>query len=391
MECNNKRSMICGFTRMACLLAAAGTVHAQHRHTEHFVAHVIATGMVDGYQVVAADLNADQRLDLLAVASGLSELLWFENPTWERHVITGDLTRPESAAVYDIDGDGIPEIGLASGFAQSPVTSTGNVTILTSPGDPTERWTAEEIDRVPTSHRVQWADIDGSGRKVLVNAPFVGPNAEAPDFRDETPLVFYRPGAWQREPIATQEGLVHGLYLTDGDEAGRETIVTSGFAGVFASEFRDGSWHRSRILDGDPAPWPESGASEFTEVDLGGDRLIATIEPWHGNKVVVYRMQGSERTRNVIDTEVSVGHGVVVADLDGDGSEELIVADRGDARGVYLYTATDSEGTSWDKEILDDDIQASGCSAADLNGDTHIDVICIDRTDKLMWYENTGG
>ena len=302
---------------MACLLTAASAVNAQHRHSEHFVAHEVAAGMTDGYQVVAADLNRDRRPDLLAVASGVSELAWFENPTWVRHVITDGLTRPENVAVFDTDEDGIPEIGLVSGFSQSPVTSTGAVTILTHRGDPTERWAAREIDRVPTSHRAHWADIDGSGRRVLVNAPMVGPQAVPPDFRDETPVVFYRPGAWQRE-------------------------------------------------------------------------LIATIEPWHGNQVVVYRLLSGNWTRNVIDTQVSVGHTAIAADLDGDGSEELIVADRGEARGVYLYTAADGEGTSWGKEVLDDDIQASGCTAADLNGDTNIDVVCIDRTEELMWYENTG-
>ena len=385
-NCSSARRL----ARMACLLAAASATHAQHRHAEHFVAHEIATGMTDGYQVVAADLNRDQRPDLLAVASGLSELAWFENPTWVRHVITDGLTRPENVAVFDTDGDGIPEIGLVSGFSQSPVTSTGVVTILTHQGDPTERWLAREIDRVPTSHRTRWADIDGSGRKVLVNAPMVGPTAEPPDFRDQTPIVFYRPGAWQRELITTQEGLVHGLYIVDRGGAAGDTIITSGFAGVFANEFRDASWHRSRIIAGDPAPWPRSGASEFTEAQLGGERVIATIEPWHGNQVVVYRMLNGGWTRNLIDTEVSLGHKIVAGDLDRDGREELIVADRGDARGVYLYTAADDAGTTWQKEVLDDDIQASGCSAADINGDTHIDVVCIDRMDELMWYENTG-
>ena len=135
---------------MACLLAAASATHAQHRHAEHFVAHEIATGMTDGYQVVAADLNRDQRPDLLAVASGLSELAWFENPTWVRHVITDGLTRPENVAVFDTDGDGIPEIGLVSGFSQSPVTSTGVVTILTHQGDPRNAgWHGKSIECPP--------------------------------------------------------------------------------------------------------------------------------------------------------------------------------------------------------------------------------------------------
>jgi hypothetical protein len=372
------------------LLGVLPTVNAQHRHTAHFDTHVVATGMTDGYQVIIADLNNDQRPDLLAVASGLSELAWFENPTWQRHVITDGLTRPENVAVFDTDGDGIPEIGLVSGFGQNPQTSTGVVMILTHSGDPTDRWEAREIDRIPTSHRVRWADIDGSGQKVLVNAPFVGPNAEAPDFRDDTPIVLYRPGRWQRELITTQEGLIHGLYILGSSGLGRDRIITTGFAGIFANEFYDGEWQRHKIIDGSSMAWPKSGASEFTELHIGRERLMATIEPWHGNEVIVYRPLGETWTRHIIDTDVSLGHSLVTADLDGDGSEELIVADRGEARGAYLYSAVDTLGTSWEKEVLDDDIMASGCVAGDINGDSRVDIACIDRMEELKWYENTG-
>ena len=65
-QCSQARRL----ARIACLLAAASATHAQYRHAEHFIAHEIATGMADGYQVVAADLNRDQRPDLLAVRVG---------------------------------------------------------------------------------------------------------------------------------------------------------------------------------------------------------------------------------------------------------------------------------------------------------------------------------
>src|SRR5215469_17719949 len=47
--------------------------------------HTVATGLKGGYQVVTRDLNHDGRPDLIALASGMAELVWFENPTWERH------------------------------------------------------------------------------------------------------------------------------------------------------------------------------------------------------------------------------------------------------------------------------------------------------------------
>jgi hypothetical protein len=373
---------------MACVILGPATVLAQERHAARFTAHEIATGMVDGYQVLVADINADGRPDLLPVASGLSELAWFENPGWARHVITRDLTRPENADAFDLDGDGIPEIGLVSGFSQSPATSAGIVTILTHADDPRALWVAREIDRIPTSHRARWVDIDGSGRRVFVNAPMVGPQAERPDYRDQTPLVLYRPGAWQREVISTTEGVVHGLYVSRRAGEAHSLIITAGFAGVFVNELRDGAWQRTHLIPGSPEAWPRSGASEFTELWLGEERLFATIEPWHGHQAGIYYRAGGAWIRRVVDEDVSLGHAVVAADLDGDGRQELIVADRGDARGVYVYTADASGGVDWHKEILDDEIQASSCAAADVNEDALVDIVCIGRaTEDLKWYE----
>ena len=34
---------------------------------------------------------------------------------------------------------------------------------------------------MPTSHRLRFADIDGKGKKVLVNSPLIGAQAIAPD------------------------------------------------------------------------------------------------------------------------------------------------------------------------------------------------------------------
>jgi hypothetical protein len=120
----------------------------------------------------------------------MPELVWYENPTWERHVIAGGFSRMINCAAWDTDGDGIPEIVLASGFSNEAKNSVGIVSVLHHDGDPRGKWKVTEIDRLTTSHRLRWADVDGNGKKVLVNAPLTGAHAEAPDYRDHTPLVF---------------------------------------------------------------------------------------------------------------------------------------------------------------------------------------------------------
>jgi hypothetical protein len=46
-----------------------------------------------------------------------------------------------------------------------------------------------EIDRIPTSHRLRWADIYGSRKKVLVNAPLTGLKPKSPIPRQDTARV----------------------------------------------------------------------------------------------------------------------------------------------------------------------------------------------------------
>ncbi len=123
--------------------------------------------------------------------------------------------------------------------------------------------------------------------------------------------------------------------------------------------------------------------------DLDGERFVATIEPWHGNQVVVYRPTGSAWTRRPIDRSIEDGHTLVVVDLDDDGRDEIIAGERRGRQSVYLYAA-DSDSGTWRRQVLDDGgMAAAGCAAHDLNTDGRSDIVCIGTgTENLKWYEN---
>ena len=355
----------------------------------NFREHTVADDLRGGYQVVPFDVNHDGKIDLIALASGMTDLLWFENPTWERHVIASNLPRMINLAAWDIDGDGIPEIVLANEFTMQGKTSQGIISVLKHDGDPRKPWTVTEIDRLPTSHRLRWADIDGSGKRVLVNAPLIGAKAEAPDYKDQVPLVFYRPGEWKRQLIDDRvEGLIHGLTIVDWDHDGRDEILTAGFEGIHLYKFgKNGQWVKSTISKGDPTAWPKSGSSDIAVGKIGREQYLAAIEPWHGNQVAVYRNKGSEWRREVIDDSLKDGHTIATADLDGNGTDEIIAGFRGEPRRVYVYAF---DGKQWSRWTLDDGgVAAAACAVADLNQDGKPDIACIgSATHNLKWYEN---
>ena len=268
---------------------------------------------------------------MIGLSVQLDELAWYENPGWEKHVLTTGLNRAINLAAHDLDDDGIPELVVAHEFGTSHGSSLGVLSLLTHQGDPTRSWHVREIDRTPTVHRVRWADIDGTGRKVLVNAPLVGAAALAPEYRDAVPIFWYRPddrsrtADWSRHIVTEHEqGVVHGLLVKPWQDPDRDAIFSAGFAGVHVHRFIDGEWIRSRITGGDPAPWPRSGSSEVEIGRLGDRAFVTTIEPWHGDQVVVYREDGGGSwTRQVVDT-VASGHTIVTADFNrGPSSRRL--------------------------------------------------------------------
>jgi len=365
------------------ILLFSALLCASLAQAQQFKEHTIATGLKGGYQVVIADLNKDGRPDIIALASGMTELVWFENPTWERHVLAKDLKRMINVAALDTDGDGIPELVVAHEFANQAKNSIGIVSLLTHNGDPKQLWSVKEIDRLTTSHRLRIAN------GLFINAALTGAQAEAPDYRGHTPLVAYKPGEWKRQLISdANEGVVHGIYIVDWDHKGHDDILTASFTGIHLyRQARDGSWSRTQIAAGNTSPWPKGGSSDVAVGKLGKQRFLAAIEPWHGNEVVVYTPKGKQWARKVIDDQLVDGHTIITADLDGDGSDEIIAGYRGQGRSVYLYR---NSGGTWKRESLDNGgMAAAACAAGDLNGDKRVDIVCIgSATSNLKWYEN---
>lgn len=366
------------------LCGAALTVNTPPR----FRAHTIAGDLNGGYQVLAIDMNGDGKKDLLALGTGMTDLVWFENPGWQRHVIATGMSRMINLAPIRTDAGGVRELVLATDFAMEPAKSAGRIWVLKPKGDPREPWDVREIDQLPTSHRMRTARIGGG--TVVINAPLAGAKAAPPDYKENVPIVFYRPGSWKRELLSEElRGVLHGIFMTDWDGDGRDELLTASFEGIhlFRQE-KDGRWIDRHLAKGNPEPWPKSGASDVSVGRLGKRRFLCTIEPWHGNQVAVYVERGGEWRRTVIDDTLSHGHALMTADLNGDGMDEIIAGYREGAKRVNIYSASDGSGAKWTRTVLDDGgMPGAACDVADLNGDGRPDIVCIGGT-LLKWYEN---
>ncbi len=359
-----------------------------------FREHLITKDIQFGYQLLAVDLTGDGHKDIVVIDERASELVWFENPTWTRHVLARDVPRQLNADAYDVDGDGVPEIVLAYHFETRPEQSVGNVVLLKSGAEVREPWTMHEIDRVPTAHRVRWIDPDGSGKKVLLVAPMVG-RQYPPQEGDHVPIYLYRPGTWQRETLTTEPaGILHAICPVhwDGDEGTRQQLLTASYFGLHRFALDDGKWHITHLTPGDPRPWPLCGTSEVRVGHLETRPFLATIEPWHGNQVVVYQRDGDRWSRQVIEDKMENGHALGVGDLDGDGCDEIVSGFRGKGCQLSVYQAADEQGQHWNKTVLDDGgMAAADCVIDDFTGDGKLDILCVGAsTGNVKLYENLG-
>ena len=403
-----------GFCLAYASLSIAGRTAAQQKETKmvHWREHEVGK-IPDGYQVAVADVNGDGKPDILALSSAESVVEWYENPSWKARPITTATHHNISLAPLFPKEAPVHGLALASDFALNDSTHGGILWWCQLGKSLDSEWTLLPIGRIPTSHRLRWANLDGSGRRALVDVPLLGYGAKGPDYKVPAPLTWFEPPAplWQGEqssrsiskrewvPHLIDESLtvVHGVHITDWNNDGRDEILTASFEGVhlFSSSGVGGDlhWTKTHLAAGDQISTPRRGSSEIGVGKLNGRQFLATIEPWHGEQVVVYTppTSGGLWTRHVIDDTFRDGHALVCADVNGDGKNEIVAGYRGAGTSLFVYYARDNSGVHWERQKLDSEMAASGLVAADINGDGRPDVVAIGAsTANVKWYENMG-
>jgi hypothetical protein len=352
-----------------------------------------------GYAVLTADVNGDRKPDIVAINP--TQVVWFENPSWEKHVLLDGATKPDNVciAANDIDGDGKIDFALGADWHPSNTTSGGTLQwIGRRQDDPHGHWSLTPIAEEPTLHRIRWGDIDGDGKKELVVVPLHGRGTKGPawDGQGARILVFHVPKQPAREPWPVEVAddslhIVHNFLVTDFDNDGKDEILTASREGLHVlKRGGDGAWSRTQIGEGSPG-----------EIKLGrvsGRRYLATVEPWHGNSIVIYaepkqtsgHAGNGKWERQIIENGLASAHALAWADFDGDGSDELAVGWREKNFGIAIYKQ--GPDGKWNRALLVDDggMATEDLTAADLNGDGRPEIIAVGRATrnvKIYWNE----
>ena len=163
----------------AVLLVAGGAIavgQAQTGCRGSFEPHVVATDLARRVSPWTRPTSTRTARSICSRSrAARSSLIWFENPSWTRHVIASGIHGLINAAAFDTDKDGIPEIAIASGFA----TDAGEEHRRRDAAIRTARMSTRRGRRRRSIARrrriaLRWIDAEGNGRKWLINAPLGG-------------------------------------------------------------------------------------------------------------------------------------------------------------------------------------------------------------------------
>jgi hypothetical protein len=379
-----------------------------------------------GYAVRTLDLNLDGRLDILITDS--KRFLWLENPSWQVHVIHAT---PEAKndnvcmAPYDVDRDGHVDLAIGHDWQPNNTRSGGAIGWLKSPSDPRQTWSYSKIGEEPTTHRIQWADVNQDGRSELLVLPLKGRDTVSPGF-DSVPvrlLQFEVPAkpesdSWPVNVLDESLHVSHNFEVWNDSQQGGVDILLASYEGAthitFSKDGKKSTLHRGAGFQGVA---PARGSSEIRKGRMSDEHeFLATVEPWHGDQIVVYTNDTETRNptrkrrtathdqindneasakwmqRTVIDDQLKWGHAVACANLDSDAEDEIVVGvrDNSDAAhrcGVRIY---DFRNGKWTRTLLEPgQVAVEDLVVADLNGDGRSDIIAVGRaTHNAVIYWN---
>ncbi|MBK8501005.1 MAG: VCBS repeat-containing protein [Saprospiraceae bacterium] len=363
---------------------------------------VIDSTLTSGYQIKSADINGDSLPDLIAVSTSLPEIYWYENPTWKKQILDAGTQANIDLAPHDIDGDQDIDLAIASGFSLGNSISGGYIHWLENI-DFGRSWKIHFIDSIPTSHRLRWADLDGDGKDELVNLPIIGKGAKSSDYDTPVQFCYYTipinpvDDHWKKWIIDSSLHMAHGMQLVQWPESTKWSGLTASFEGVnlFTSNVRSEEliWKKIQLGEGQKGIRPKIGSSEvgLGSLNSGDTPFLATIEPWHGDKVVVYYPRTGEELwqREIIDTTFRDGHALLCADLDQDGYDEIIAGHRGLGYNLYFFRF-DLKTQNWNRHDLDrGGMSAAGLCLLDFNADGYLDIAaCGSATHNVVLYVN---
>ena len=377
----------------ASFFAATALGHAADSPVE-FVVHRI--GEVRSEAVGVADFNDDGKLDIVAGPN------LYLSPDWKAitvRTLSGKVDDQGKGYVddfmnlpLDVDGDGRLDIVSCGWFSKSVHwfrQSSGTA------GD----WPEEVVDSSANYEAGDLADIDGDGqrREILAHCP-------ATVWYEAAALPSGKRGL--KKHTISEKAMNYGGGVGDLNGDGRPDVLRPDAWFEAPTDPRQGQWIEHAWALG-----AKDGKAEHTPqmlvFDVNNDHLPDVItSSAHQHGIFWYEQSRADGKtvwkQHLIDDSWSQAHSLALADINGDGTPDLITGKRFMAHngsdpdesgklGVYWYELQRGANPNWTKHVISfDQGIGSGVNlcAVDLDKDGDVDVVVTGKWGGPVWFEN---
>jgi len=320
------------------------------------------------------DINGDGFVDVLMSSSSKGGMVWYEYPKWHKHIIDPQGSFSTDMQAADIDGDGDLDVVV-------PQSDAKEVRWYENPrpsGDPAgPPWKAHFlIDyrkfEFEYAHDVEVGELNGDGKLdvVICNQKWKPPR---PVNKPETVVLFQNdPDSWT--PVLISRTYGEGTIIVDMNGDGRPDILRPGFWLEAPTDPMHGNWVEHMIIAG----WPDRAGVAAADVNQDGhlDVLLAPAES--AERLSWFETADPMQdkwTEHVIDPSIDFVHTFKIADIDLDGSPDIVFAEmQQSARKRVGFFLNRGNATKWELQVVGT-TGSHNLRVADIDSDGDIDIV----------------
>ena len=335
--------------------------------------------------VISMDVDGDGDIDALSASAGNQRIAWYENTNGlgafgQPRVVTSAADAAAAVFAADVDADDDMDI-LSASLGDDTIAWYENTDGLGTFGQ--QRIITRKADGASSVHA---ADLDGDGDLDVLSAS-----------RHDNKIAWYEnddgKGAYTEQQIITTEASsARSVFAVDLDGDLDVDVLSASANGDMIA------WHenldgRGTFGERKVISTEADGAQSVFATDVDGDGDYDVLSASVGNNQVVWYDnrdgKGEFSGPHIVSTKALGARSVSAADVDGDGNMDILSASELDDK-IAWYMNKDGKGAFDQQRIVSADADgATAVHMADVDGDGDMDILSTSENDHaITWYEN---